>query len=150
MYDSLTIANRFLDLADRQGTSLTPMQLIKLVYIAHGWSLGLFGKPLVRDRIEAWQYGPVLPKLYEEVRTYRSNPVTEVLAAPLGEALSQEDDDLVRDVFRRYGPKDGLELSRLTHAPGTPWSNTYRPGGFGSLIPDDLIGAYYRHLANSP
>ena len=150
MHDSRTIANRFLDLAEREGARLTPMQLIKLVYIAHGWSLGLFGRPLVRDRIEAWQYGPVLPKLYEEVRAFRGEPVTELLSAPLGEALSQEDDDLLRDVFRRYGPKDGVELSRLTHAPGTPWSRTYRPGSFGNVIPEAAIKAYYQHLADSP
>ena len=150
MHDSRTIANRFLDLAERQGTSLTPMQLIKLVYIAHGWHLGLYGRPLVRDRIEAWQYGPVLPKLYEAVRAFRGEPVTVSLPAPLGDDLSQEEDELLRDVFRRYGPKDGIELSRLTHAPGTPWSRTYAPGSFGNVIPEAQIEAYYRHLANSP
>ena len=35
------------------GKSFTPMQIMKLVYIAHGWSLGLRQKPLIRERIEA-------------------------------------------------------------------------------------------------
>lgn len=35
MHDSRIIANRFLELAERNGDTLTPMQVLKLVYIAH-------------------------------------------------------------------------------------------------------------------
>ena len=62
MYDSRTVANEFLKLADKDNDTLTPMQLLKLVFIAHGWCLGLLGRHLIKDSIEAWQYGPVIPK----------------------------------------------------------------------------------------
>lgn len=41
MYDCLLIAKTLLKLAVREDKVLTPMQLIKLVYLSHGWALGL-------------------------------------------------------------------------------------------------------------
>ena len=46
-------------MAKEQGRDITVMQLLKLIYIANGWSWALLGKQLVRDPVEAWQYGPV-------------------------------------------------------------------------------------------
>ena len=151
MHDSRTIANEFLRLAEADRNTLTPMQLLKLVYIAHGWHLGLFGRPLIRDSVEAWQYGPVIPRLYEDVRRFRGAPITDFLPTPLRrDPLSEEDERFLADVYERYGRRDGLELSRLTHARGTPWSRVYEDGTFGRTISDDLVQAYYEDLAQKP
>ena len=147
MHDSRTVANRFLDLAAKAQDYLTPMQVLKLVYIAHGWMLGLYGRPLIRDDVQAWQYGPVIPTLYNEMREYRSAPVTRQLRSPSHDALSATEDDLVCQVYKIYGKKSGPALSRLTHAEGTPWALTYRPGTFGLVIPTDIIEDHYQQLA---
>ena len=147
MHDSLTIANRFLDLASESDATLTPMQLLKLVYIAHGWRLGLYGKPLIRDEIQAWQYGPVVPKIYSAVRNFRSNPVVGQLSAPRDDKLNSNEASVVRQVFDIYGKMSGPALSRLTHAPGTPWARVYRDGKFGIPIPNDVIEDHYEGLA---
>ena len=55
-HEPLAIANKVLGVASERGISLTIMQLIKLVYFAHGWSLTLLGKPLVNDEPQAWQH----------------------------------------------------------------------------------------------
>lgn len=149
MHDSRTIANRLLTIARANGDSLTPMQLLKLVYIAHGWMLGLFGRPLIRDEVQAWQYGPVIPRLYNALKSYRGSPVTDLLAAPPGDALGSDETATISDVYELYASKSGPALSRLTHAPGTPWAMTYVPGEFGVAIPTDLIEDHYQRLANA-
>jgi uncharacterized phage-associated protein len=146
MHDSRTVANRFLRLAAQDGKTLTPMQVLKLVYIAHGWMLGLYGRPLIRDDVQAWKYGPVIPTLYNAMRDYRSAPVTQPLRAPK-EALDANEENIVEQVYEIYGKKTGLALSRLTHAAGTPWDLTYEDGTFGIVIPTDIIQDHYRRLA---
>lgn len=149
MHDSRTIANRFLELAREKRDSLTPMQVLKLVYIAHGWMLGLHGKPLIKDDVQAWQYGPVIPVLYNAMRSYGGSPVTAAVRAPANDRLSNEEDDVVQQVYEEYGSFTGPALSRLTHARGTPWALTYVPGEFGIEISSDLIEDHYRQLASA-
>lgn len=146
MRDSRTVANRFLDLARERGDAVTPMQLLKLVYIAHGWMLGLHGKPLIRDEVEAWQYGPVIPKLYNAIRRFRSQPVEGSLGTD-GKKLDVTEDDIVCQVYEIYGKKSGPALSRLTHQKGSPWDTVYEHGTYGTVIPNDLIEDHYATLA---
>jgi uncharacterized phage-associated protein len=147
MHDSRTVANRFLEMASAAGDCLTPMQVLKLVYIAHGWMLGLYGRPLIKDDVQAWQYGPVIPALYNEMKDYRGAPVTKSLRSPANDVLNGTETDLVQQVYNNYGKKSGPALSRLTHADGTPWALTYRPGSFGIVIPTDIIEDHYQRLA---
>jgi uncharacterized phage-associated protein len=122
---------------------------LKLVYIAHGWMLGLYGRPLIRDRVEAWRYGPVIPRLYDAVRAYRGEPVTELLAVPLDQSpLSAIDEDVIKQVSEIYSAFGGLQLSALTHREGSPWELTY-DGRFGAVISNDLIRDHYERLAET-
>ncbi|MFM9978412.1 MAG: Panacea domain-containing protein [Sphingomonadaceae bacterium] len=147
MKSSLVVANRFLQLAEARGDSLTPMQLLKLVYIAHGWMLGLHGRPLVSDEVQAWQYGPVIPALYAKLRSYKGNSVSEPISVVNDhEVLDLVEDDIIEQVYDLYGSLSGMALSRITHAKGTPWSQIYEIGSFGRVIPIDLIEDHYRRL----
>jgi uncharacterized phage-associated protein len=148
VYRAIDVAQTIVDVAYRQGKYLTPMQLIKLVYLSHGWMLGLYGIELLdsRERIEAWRYGPVIPELYQAIRTYRDQPVT----APIMGARSSLDNvaqDLVEQVFDRYGIYDGLTLSKITHLPKSPWSTTWTAKKTNQIISNQKIRDYYAELA---
>lgn len=147
MAEAVTVANRFLAIAKKRGDTLTPMQILKLVYIAHGWMLGLYGRPLITDEIQAWQYGPVIPRLYNKMKDFRSLPVQGPLPTGQDEALSDEEEDIIVQVYDIYGAMSGPALSRLTHAKGTPWAMTYEDGVFGIVIPNDIIEDHYAMLA---
>ncbi|MDP2009167.1 MAG: DUF4065 domain-containing protein [Phenylobacterium sp.] len=147
MHDSRTVANRFLTLAAAQGRTLTQMQLQKLVYIAHGWKLALAGAPLIRDEVQAWQYGPVIPRLYNTVREFRDRPVSGPIPQDPNDYLDANEDMLIQQVYGIYGKFSGPQLSQLTHATGTPWETTYKPNSFGLGISNDKIQDHYRRLA---
>ena len=126
--------------------SVTPMQLLKLAYIAHGWMLGIHGKPLLVENAEAWKYGPVIPSIYHSYKKFGGNPITE-LPKTEPEGLSEEEKDLIRQVWGIYGKYTGLQLSALTHKPDTPWDTTRRLVGLGATISNDLIEDHYHSLA---
>ncbi|CAA9381331.1 MAG: hypothetical protein AVDCRST_MAG74-394 [uncultured Pyrinomonadaceae bacterium] len=144
MYSAESAANAFLELARRSEKSLTNMQLQKLVYIAHGYSLAKLGKPLFHNNIHAFEWGPVIPNLYKTLKHYGAGEVKDYIstdAPPVGE-VSQEM-EIIREVWHDYGELSGFELSDLTHRKGTPWSETWRTNPFG-VISDELIAEYYR------
>ena len=67
MFPTVAVANAILTAARAQGILLTPLQLAKLVYIAHGWWLAHSGQPLSPDEVQAWKYGPLIPALYHRI-----------------------------------------------------------------------------------
>lgn len=145
-YDAATVANRFIELANQKGKKLTPMQLIKLSYIAHGFSLAIYKRPLLDESVEAWKYGPVVPSLYKRLKKYGSSAVTDPVSAwsfGRSEKLDSEDRELVDLVFKKYGHFTGIQLSHLTHRPGTPWAETYEPNAYSVDIDDSVIRTHY-------
>src|SRR5215467_7486621 len=76
-YPAKAVANEFLYLAKEERRPVTPMQLLKLVYFAHGWYLALTGERLIDERVEAWKYGPVVPSIYHEFKRFGNEPITE-------------------------------------------------------------------------
>lgn len=144
------VANEFIRLAEEDGRTLTPLQIIKLAYIAHGWMLGLYQRPLIRDRIEAWKYGPVIPSLYHELKEYGAGSVTRQLSENVSRdvPLDAEEADIIRQVYDVYGRQNGVQLSALTHRRGTPWHTTWRPNSMGVPISNDLIAEHYRRIAD--
>src|SRR5690606_31455479 len=73
--DVMTVADDILRVAKAQGRALTPLQLMKLTYIAHGYALGSGVGDLFNSRIEAWKYGPVIPDLYHATKSYGRDPI---------------------------------------------------------------------------
>lgn len=147
-HNVLGVAQKIIDICKSGNidSSLTPMQVIKLTYIAHGWTLGLLGRPLIREHVEAWQYGPVIKELYQAVKKYGDRPVACIDDAPAVE-LDPQELDIVQQVCRLYGGLTGIELSRLTHKPGTPWAESYERGSRSVRISNDLIEQHYKALS---
>nr|VFJ71517.1 MAG: Uncharacterized phage-associated protein [Candidatus Kentron sp. FW] len=150
--DSRMVANYLIFLASQDGASLTPMQLLKLVYLCHGWFLAHFDRPLIQDRIEAWKYGPVIPGLYHTFKSFGSSPVVEIFRHPKQKRpLSEEEKDLIGKVYDYYGSHSGTTLSALTHKKGSPWDDIW--GGNSERgnteIPDNIIKQYYKGLLSS-
>jgi len=168
-YKSKAIANYFIDRAREEGRSLTPLQLIKLVYIAHGWHLAITGDPLIEERVHAWKYGPVIEDLYHAFKEFGGRPVERKAqeVRPLNNSFHAEVPELdkthpsynkvieiLERVWKSYSHYSAGSLVELTHAEGTPWSEAYNERGPNAVIHDDDIRkcfiekAHARHARN--
>lgn len=147
-YDAATVANRFIELAENDGgRHLTPMQLIKLSYMAHGFSLAIKDRPLLNEAVEAWRYGPVIPGLYRKLKSYGNGGVDKPIGRFFGsETLASEDVELIDAVYQKYGKLTGSQLSFLTHKRGTPWHDAYSPDEYGIELEDAAIRRHYSEL----
>ncbi len=65
-----------------------------------------------------------------------------------GDQLTHEDRELVDLVFQKYGHFNGIQLSHLTHRPGTPWAETYEPNSYGDEMDDAVIRTHYATVLN--
>ncbi|MEM1039066.1 MAG: type II toxin-antitoxin system antitoxin SocA domain-containing protein [Pseudomonadota bacterium] len=147
MHDSRLIANKFIEKASENANAFSPMQLLKLVYIAHGWMLGLYGIPLTRDRIEAWKFGPVIPSLYHATKHCGDRHVIGQLPVDENDELLGVEIDLIGQIYDIYGKHSGIALSNLTHKQDTPWDRVYVPGRSHIPISNDIIEEHYKALA---
>lgn len=149
-HDARAIANKMLDIARAKGIALTPMHILKLVYIAHGWNLAIHDKPLVRDNIEAWRFGPVIRSVYDAFKVFGTDPIDETLRYVPEERMSTEEQALLERVVDVYGRHEAFRLSSLTHKEGTPWDTVWnRQRGDrqrGAVIPDSLIKQHFLEL----
>lgn len=119
--------------------------------------MGIFDKPLVTDEYaEAWRYGPVFPSLYHEFKMFGSKPIDR-LAADLDEInfktfipIIPKDDsqkiELLHEIWRGYGNLTAVQLSELTHADGTPWSQVWdSKKQYRNLhIDEEIIKSHYK------
>ena len=140
-HSPISVANQFLERAGADG--LSPMQVLKLTYLAQGWMLGLYQRPITWAEVEAWKYGPVFRGIYSHVAG--GGTIRNQLRAYNQERphFTQIESHILDEVWRVYGKKDGLELSAITHQPGSPWDITYRERGQNSVIPQSLMERYY-------
>jgi uncharacterized phage-associated protein len=155
-YEAIAVANYLIERAQRDGEALTPMKVQKLVYFAHGWNLALNDQPLINERVQAWKFGPVVAMLYQELKAFGSGPIPGpikvlrfdgarvFLASPtLQESpdYSPDVEKLLDRVWEIYGKYSAIKLSNATHAPGSPWEQTWKAanGASHKVIDDDLI-----------
>jgi len=151
-HEPLAIANKILLTAREQGKPLTIMQLIKLVYMAHGWTLALLNKPLVDEEPKAWQHGPVFPDIYYKFRGSGSQPIEKTAKHQFSGAdhdtnLDENERSIVEQVVENYGNLHAFELSARTHQPDTPWSNAFDAGsGKFEPISNSAIKEHFNSL----
>lgn len=149
MYNSRQLANYFIKKSHATGVELTPMKLIKLCYIAHGWHLGLFGNELLDEAIYAWKYGPVIRTLYRDFRQYGNSQISELYREngtyPFPD---KEVEDFLDTIWASYGKYDGVHLSALTHQENTPWDIVWNKekgrDRKDAIIGNDLIAKHYK------
>lgn len=157
MLDAAAVGNEFIRPAEDDGCAITPMQVIKLTYIAHGWHLAMTGQPLLSDQVQAWKFGPVLPELYHALKIHGRGPVGQ----PIWPAGSLDDAEggpqqqrTIRQIIERvwdvYGRQSGWQLSELTHGEGTPWSLVWSGEGHDAMrvlpISNDSIKEHYTRI----
>ena len=139
-----TIAEHLLWL--RSDSVTTPLHIVKLVYLCHGWMLGLKGRPLVDEPVVTGRYGPVIQSLYDRYSIFGDGPIMGAEVIDHTPDLDPLQLSVVNFVHAVYQEFPDTELSEMTHEPGTPWSKIYKSQGLDVEIPKELIQDHYRQM----
>lgn len=157
-YDSRCAANLLLHEAHRVGIEITHLALHKLLYFSHGLHLLEDGRPFVDGYFEAWQYGPVHPKVYTAFKSGGEAPIRFMARGrdaltgqprPLPEIDSPSARLLVQRVLTGYGRLSPGRIVEIAHASEGPWDYVVKKSRasvvFGMRIPDDVILQRFRY-----
>lgn len=154
-YDGRAIANFVLDSCDSRGRRITNLSLQKIVYFCHVWSLIHLGRPLIRHKFEAWEFGPVMPYLYREFRNYDRAAIVgrarEIDPAngkyrTVQYSFDPDTESLLHSITEFYSRMRAGDLVELSHAEGGPWHKVWNHGGSvnpGMKIDDAGIVEFY-------
>lgn len=157
------VANFFLEKGKDDGVPITPMKLIKLIYIAHGWCLGAKNTPLFSEEIKAWKFGPVMPSIYHEFKHFGGEPIIDFLSReydPFEDmdadtpCIPKDHNDVLNTlelVWDLYKDKSATSLMKLTHQKNTPWDKVWNvdQDRINGQIDSSLICDHYKNLIES-
>ena len=146
MFDAIYIANYFINLGILNDAPLSPMKLQKVLYFANGMNLALTGKPLIREAVEAWQYGPVVESVYHKFKEWGSRPITK--PQPSGNIEPDKMTlDLLSAVWNITKNIDPIKLSNWTHLKDSPWDQAFQNAGgktnYNAPISNELMKRYF-------
>jgi uncharacterized phage-associated protein len=130
--------------------SLTNLKLQKILYLAHMVFVGRTdGRLLIDEPFEAWDFGPVLPRLYHRVKIFGNEPIRDVFYdAEYPEGT--EEANLLTEACGHLASKSPGELIAMTHWEGGAWSKHYKRGVHGIVIPtEDILEEFKKRMALS-
>ncbi|WP_408640053.1 Panacea domain-containing protein [Devosia ureilytica] len=129
-----------LDQASLARLDIYSTSLLKILYFAHGWHLAKFSVPLIAQPFEAWEFGPVVRVVYDQIREYSGSPIkcrlvsfnAVTMKKEVAQVDVQEDSSaLIRAVTGAYGVLHPYRLSDLTHAVDSPWTSVWDAANAG-------------------
>lgn len=125
------LCNNILVRGRKDGVKITPMKLQKLMYFVCKEYVKRCHTSPISEQFEVWQYGPVLPSVYSEFKSFGANPITEFAKDASGNAyrVSEQNNPelamIIDTVWFKYRKKTGIELSEITHKNGSGWYRAF-------------------------
>ena len=159
MQDARDLADYIIIKAASNSRYLTPLQVIKLCYLTHGFTLRNHGHGAFCNNVEAWSNGLVIPDVYYAFEHYGRGVIRRLwgsgkrihvgtakanLDAIAGE-IDRDTRQIADIVVEKYADVDGGRLIGMTHEKGTPWQQT-RKWFRTVVIPTKTIESYYKSM----
>jgi uncharacterized phage-associated protein len=144
MISAKKVASYFIDKSSKldENNDLTNLKLQKILYFAQVESIKKNGEKLFADDIEAWQYGPVVPKVYEWLKGCGAYTVTSFDVALDASGLTDQTKQFLDGMWEKCRKYSAWYLVDKTHKPNSAWSIVYNNGqGNHKVIPVEKLKA---------
>lgn len=138
MYAALDIAKYVVTKCKRDGKPISNLQLQKILYYIQRDYLQS-GSMAFQDSIEAWRFGPVVPKVYYYFCGAGSMPLIPLVEFD-GNTISAYDKMRIDGIVEEKRKLSAWSMVSETHREGGAWDITYQNGkGYRSVIDRNLI-----------
>ena len=127
---------------------ISNLKLQKLLYFCQAFALVKIGKPMFKEDLYAWKYGPVVSEVYEAYKEHKNNPLPKQKTKQGDTTLSDADKKIVKEVLKTFGGYSAIRLMNITHS-HKPWKNLEKKVEKGKrdvVIPQESIKKYYEPM----
>lgn len=154
MYDVLEVCRHVINYSNAKKYSISNLKLQKLLYFIQAYFLiaSPNKKPCFRQRIEAWDFGPVVPEAYIEYKRYGSVSILPIRYYHLDawgnkyksmpieykdNEISEADKKLIDKVIEHFSMYSATDLVAITHNQ-KPWQQAYERGGNREITLEEM------------
>ena len=154
MYNVLDISRYVINYSNDKGYGISNLKLQKILYFIQAFFLTKTAKrvPCFYQRIEAWDFGPVIPEAYREYKQYGSSNIPTIRSFIKfdqeniwdiqrinynSNVIADEDKAMINLVVDKFSEYSATDLVELTHNQA-PWSNAYVPYKNNEITIEDI------------
>ena len=149
-YRAIEIANFYIRLTNSiPDNNIDNLRLNKILYYAQAWSLVRNKRPLFEDDIQEWDYGPVICDVYHTYKCCGGNTIEEAEDYFDENRLSNDELELLVDVYQKYGKYTGEALKDMTHKKGFSWEQVYQTGRNNVIAHESIIKYFEKEELDS-
>lgn len=141
MYDAMSIAGYIVKKSIEIEHPVDNLKLQKLLYYVQGESYKINDKPLFRDEIHAYLYGPAVKEVYEDYRRNVGADIYYIENEDMLEDIDVKSQLLIDSIIDRYKEVTSWSLYEKVRDE-EPFKDAIRY----DIIPKDVIRKYFRDL----
>lgn len=140
-YTAMDVVNYFLTRGIDENYRLSNLQVQKILYYIQRDFLKNDNRALFSDDFEAWQFGPVIRKVYNNFCGFGAMPIY-YLPQNL-KTINPQDAQRIGKIVDEKRCCSPWELVNDTHTKNKAWDLVYRDGlGYENIIPKEMIMYY--------
>lgn len=150
MYNCFAISNCIIDtFKKKKERDITILALLKYLFFCYGWYLAEHEKELFKGKFTAFPLGPVIKTVYDGFDNSHKNGLYVIKTYKTDDSIPGEIKSFIKKTMAKYLDNNAsLELSDITHFPGSPWEQTVKERGFYYDIDASVIKEHFKRLSS--
>lgn len=142
-YDVLEVCRHVINYSNEQDYGISNLKLQKVLYLIQAYFLidKTKNASCFDDKIEAWDFGPVIPCAYNEYKQYANGNIPTIESYYLfdtdniwntkrvkynDDVITDEDKNRINKVVDKFSGYSATDLVAITHRQ-SPWMDAYAP-----------------------
>jgi len=141
-YNVLDVCRHVINYSNNKDYGISNLKLQKVLYFIQAYFLISTNKQCFKEKIEAWDFGPVVPEAYREYKQFGSGDIPTISFVVdfdkdniWNSKVQQYEDDVIASVDKvmieavvdKFADYSATDLVSITHRQA-PWKNAYQQG----------------------
>lgn len=140
-YKVLDVCKYVIDYSNKKEYGISNLKLQKILYFIQAYFLiKTPSRCCFDDRIEAWDFGPVVPKAYRKYKQFGSSDIPTIMDFEKSDSkgcITCDDKNLIKTVIDKFADYSATDLVGLTHNQ-SPWIDAYIPHMNREITPEAI------------